>query len=120
MVLVGVIAVGLPLGLLYINYILLQVGAALRMNQVILSSHTSRLSTPAAIKDGLLLVLLLSTGCVLVRKYTLVAGVVAYQYLVQEHVTLVVPSVSLNANYPSYCFSLCHLYYSIWGMSLFT
>ena len=68
----------------YINYILLKVVAALQMKSVILPApaSASRLATPAAIKDKLLLFLLLITWCVVGREYTLVAGVAAYQYLV--------------------------------------
>ena len=45
---------------IYINYILLKVVAALQMKSVILHAPatTSRLATPAAIKDGLLLLFL--------------------------------------------------------------
>ena len=48
-------------GLSYINYILLKVVAALQMKSVILHAPatTSRLATPAAIQDGLLLLFLL-------------------------------------------------------------
>ena len=48
-----------PEYLLYINYILLKVVAALQMKSVILHAPatTSRLATPAAIKDGLLRVI---------------------------------------------------------------
>ena len=44
---------------IYINYILLKVVAALQMKSVILHAQatTSRLATPAAIKDGLLRVI---------------------------------------------------------------